>query len=289
MIKIATVINYCTTDHRFLRFCIEEAKKFSEQIIIPVCSHFFNGEPENQALLTLSYQQHPDVQFIEFAYDKQPYGIYCPLTPSDEDWAHYWHSTARYIGFHYVQKCDYVLFLDVDEIIEADRFLNWLREFNVVDFKALRFSSYFYFREPSNRAIYQFPLNALLVEKQAIDSPEIILDVFERKGLYSQIQGPKCSHLKGLDKKPLVHHYSWVRTPEELKRKVLTWGHRHDREWLKLVEGELAEPFTGTDRIHGFKYEKVDPLHDVFKEKGIPQVEKVDRKSLFDSIVRQML
>ena len=61
MIKIATVINYCTTDYRFLKFCIDEAKKFSHQIVIPVCSHFFNGESENRALLNLSYQEHLDV------------------------------------------------------------------------------------------------------------------------------------------------------------------------------------------------------------------------------------
>lgn len=289
MIKIATVINFCTTDYRFLRFCIEEAKKFSDQIVIPVCSHFFNGEPENRAVLNLAYQDHLDVQFVEFAYAQEPYGIYCPLTSADVDWAHYWHSTARYVGFHSVQECDYVLFLDVDEIIDGERFIQWLSEFNVADFNAVRFESYFYFRDPSYRAKEQFPLNALLVKKQAIDSPEMILDVLERKGLYDQIQGPKCSHLRGLDQKPLVHHYSWVRTPEELKQKVCTWGHRHDKEWLELIEKELSEPFSGIDQIHGFEYEKVDPLHDVFQEKSFPHVERVDRKSLFETSVRKMI
>ncbi len=287
MVKIATVINYCTTDHRFLRFCIEEVQKFSKQVIIPVCSHFFNGEPENRTLLDLSYQQHPDVQFVEFNYDEQPYGIYSPFTPADEDWSHYWHSTARYIGFHYVQDADYILFLDVDEIVEADRFIKWLKTFNVSEFAALRFSSYFYFRDPSNRAIDQFPLNALLVRKQAMDSPEMILDVLERKGLYDQIQGPKRSHLMGLDERPLVHHYSWVRTPEELRQKVRTWGHRHDQEWLQLIEEELKEPFRGIDRIHGFHYEKVELLHDILKD--FSHVQRVDRKSFFEMSIRQML
>jgi hypothetical protein len=288
--KIATVINYCTNDYRFLRYCIAEAKQFSRQIVIPVCTHFFNGEPENRSLLNLSYQQHPDVQFVEFEYEQQPYGIYSPLTPSDEDWSHYLHSTARYVGFHYVKECDYVLFLDVDEIVEAERFLKWLEHFNVPDFDALRFSSYFYFREPSNRAIDPFPLNALLVKKQAITSPEIILDVLERKGLYDQIQGHKRSHLVGLDQKPLVHHYSWVRTPEELRQKVRTWGHRHDQEWLKLIDDELAMPFTGIDKVHGFQYEKVEPLHDVLQEIPYPEglqktfhhVKKVNRQGIFN-------
>lgn len=281
---IATIINYCTNDYRFLRYCIEEAQKFSQQIIIPVCSHFFNGEPENRALLEQSYREHSDVQFIEFAYDKEPYGIYSPLTSSDEDWSHYWHSTARYIGFHYVKNCDFVLFLDVDEIVEADRFIQWLQEFKIGD--ALRFSSYFYFGDPSQRAIDRFPLNALLVRRSCIESPEMILDVLERKGLYDQIQGVKLTEVMGLDGRPLVHHYSWVRTPEELQKKVLTWGHRHDQDWLKLIE----EP----SEIFGFKYETVDPAHDVLQKislsGGTPiSVEKVNRKSFFEMTIRQML
>jgi hypothetical protein len=287
--KIATVINYCTTDYRFLRFCIEEAKKFSTQIVIPVSSHFFNGEPENRAMLNQSYREHPDVQFVEFAYGEEPYGIYCSLTSADEDWAHYWHSTARYVGFQFVKECESILFLDVDEIVDGKRFIEWLEKFNVEDFNALRLESYFYFREPCYRAKEQFPLNALLIKKEAIDSPEVILDVLERKGLFDQIQGPKLSYLRGLDGKPLVHHYSWVRTKEELKQKVCTWGHRHDKEWLGLIEKELAEPFAGTDRIHGFEYETVGPVHEVLREKSLSHVQRVDRKSLFEVTIQKML
>lgn len=280
MIKVATIINYCTTDYRFLKFCIEEAKKFSQQIVVPVCSHFFNGEPENRALLNQSYQEHPDVQFVEFAYEEEPYGIYCPLTSSDEDWAHYWHSTARYVGFHYVQECDYVLFLDVDEIVDGLSFSSC----DLKGYDAVRLPSYFYFREPIYRAMGQYPLNALLVRKAAIESPEMILDVFERKGLYDQIQGRKI-----IDQRRFVHHYSWVRTKPELIQKVRTWGHRYDREWLELIEKEFSQPFAGTDRIHGFGYETVDRLHDVLQnvvekdhsEAVCQNVTKVDRRSLF--------
>lgn len=283
---IATIINYCTNDYRFLRYCIEEAQKFSKQIIIPVCSHFFNGEPENRALLEQSYRDHPDVQFIEFAYDEEPYGIYCPLTSSDEDWSHYWHSTARYIGFHYVKDCDYVLFLDVDEIVEADRFMRWLQEFKIDDYDALRLSSYFYFGRPSQRAIDRFPLNALLVRRTCIESPEMILDILERKGLYDQIQGRKLTEVMGLDGRPLVHHYSWVRTPEELRQKVRTWGHRHDQDWMQLIEEQRD--------IFGFKYESVDVMHDVLQKNSLREgskasVEKVNRKSFFETTIRQML
>src|SRR5690348_5600122 len=99
--QLCTIINYCTHDYRFLQACIEEAKLISSQVIVAVCDHFFDGTPENRALLRQSYQEHPDCLFVEFAYDpSKPYGLYCPYKPTDEDWAHYWHSTARYVAAH---------------------------------------------------------------------------------------------------------------------------------------------------------------------------------------------
>ena len=169
------------------------------------------------------------MQFIEFDYDEQPYGHYSPITSEDEDWSHYWHSTARYVGFHFVEECEAVLFLDVDEIVDQSYVPN-LGEYN-----AVRLPSYFYFREPIYRAVDQFPLNALLVRKSAIESPEMILDILERKGLYDQIKGPKM-----VVSKPVVHHYSWVRTEQELRQKVRSWGHRHDRKWEDLIEKEFS-------------------------------------------------
>ena len=283
----ATIINYCTNDYRFLRPCIEAAQRFSDQIIIPVCSHLFDGVPENRDLLHQSYSEHPDVQFIEFAYDEKPYGHYSCLTPEDEDWSHYLHSTARYVGYQFVKECDQVLFLDVDEVVDQSFSVDEWHEYN-----AVRLPSYFYFREPVFRAIDCFPLNALLVRKAAIESSEMILDVLERKGLYDQIEGRKM-----VASKPLVHHYSWVRTEAELRQKVRTWGHRHDQNWTALIKKEFAEPFQGIDRIHRFQYETVDPLHDVLKEisyRKSPEIHfshvvQVNRQKIFEMTVEQLL
>jgi hypothetical protein len=295
--KIATIINYCTHDYRFLRYCVQEAAKFSSQIIIPVCSHFFNGKKENQALLNQSYTEHPNVEFIEFAYSSKPYGIYSALTSKDEDWNHYWHSTARYVGYHFVKESDFILFLDVDEIVDADRFIEWFSQFPLTDYAALRFSSFFYFREPQYRALHKWPLNALLINRKFMPEPEIILDIFERRGLYDQIQGPKINDICGIDQKPMVHHYSWVRSSQEIQHKVQTWGHLHDKNWQPLIDQEWGSSFSGIDRIHGFHYETVPVLHDVLQKiefkhttkTSFPNVQKIDRASLFKKNIQKML
>src|SRR5689334_2116292 len=65
---LGTVISYCTNDFRFIGKCIEEARRFSHSIVVAVADHFFDGVPENRALLNATYQAHPDCLFVEFAY-----------------------------------------------------------------------------------------------------------------------------------------------------------------------------------------------------------------------------
>lgn len=288
---ITTIINYCTNDYRFLDLCIEEAKKISTQIIIPVCDHFFNGTPENRELLQRSYSEHPDCEFIEFEYGT-PYGIYCPLKPDDDNWIHYWHSTSRYVGYHFLrEEITHVLFLDVDEIIDSGRFIERLK---TIDCNAARFSSYFYFRKASSRAT-MFPLNALLIKKDIVE-PEKILSVYERKGLFEEIDEPKINHVMGLDGKPLVHHYSWVKPQEELRHKVKSWGHHFEKNWEELLEKEFSKEFSGVDDLYGLTYEEVEQLHDPLKEikpsksipTSFPNVKKVDSKEILRLGIRKL-
>ena len=60
------------------------------------------------------------------------------------------------------------------------------------------------------------------------------------------------------DNEPLIHHYSWVRTKEEMLKKVLNWGHKNDKNWSDLIEEEFSRPFNGTDFVHGYNYNIVE-------------------------------
>jgi hypothetical protein len=273
-VKLATIINYCTNDARFLKLCVDAVKPFSSQILIPVCDHFFDGTPENRGLLNRSYHNHPDCTFVEYQYTPQkPYGIYCPYSPADDDWIHFWHSTSRYVGFHFLSKeITHVLFLDVDEIVDTKRFQDWLKKLKPA--QAWRFSSYFYFRQPIYRA-YSHSLNALLIEKEALVSPELLLTIYERKGIFDAISGVKYSNVVGQDHTPLFHHYSWVRTKEELFKKVHSWGHHAEKNWQELLTKELSQEFTGEDHLYHLKYERVEPLHDPFSAEMVPLTKKI--------------
>jgi len=263
MHSIATVINFCTNDYQFLRPCIREAKHFSSQILIPVSDHFFDGMPENRDLLDKAYEEHPDCEFIEFSYDPdRPYGYPCSKRPEDLDWSRHWHSTARMIAYHYLQKeIEYVLFIDVDEIYEGQKFKAWLDHFDYRSYAALRFLSYQYFREPRFRAKEEF-ISGLMAKKIHL-TPKIILTVDERLGLYHSLPEKKIMHLKGIEGVPIIHHYSWVRSKEQMLKKVTSWSHHWEKDWIAMVEKEFSGPFSGKDFLSDREYETVEPYIDL--------------------------
>ncbi len=291
---VTTIINYCTNDYRFLNACISEVSKFSQEVVVPVCDHFFDGTPENQLLLEHSYAAHPDVKFIEFALENEGYGIYSSLNNCDPDWIHYLHSTARYVGYQFLHpETKYVLFLDVDEIIDGDKMKAWLQNYNYQEYNAVRFTSYFYFREARFRAT-KIMRNALLVKRANFDS-QLILDINERKGTFDAIIGPKLEDVRGLDGTPLVHHYSWVKTTDEMHKKVQSWGHHKDCDWVTLIQNELKAPFNLKDQFWGFDYSEVQPFTDPLQVK-IPDTHpencnfhtnliKINRKSLIQKMI----
>ncbi len=258
---IATVVNYCTNDFRLLDLCLKEVRKFSSEIVIPVCDHFFDGQVENRLLLEHSYASHPDVKFVEFAFGGEPYGLYSRVKKGDPDWIHYWHSTARYVGYEFVSpKTEYVLFLDIDEVADGEKMKAWLDKFPYHDFDAVRFTNYFYFREARYQAT-KIMRNGLLVKKEKL-KPELLLDVDERKGTFYNLSGKRLEGAPALDGTPIFHHYSWVRTKEEMQKKVVSWGHHLDKNWPLLVEEEFRSPFQLKDKFWGLDYNEVTPYVD---------------------------
>ncbi len=274
---IATIVNFCSNESRFIRATLEEALTFSIQVIVPVCDHFFDGKPENRELLEKIYGAFPNCLFIEYPYlpEKIPKKILKNVNP-----AHFWHSFSRLIGFSFVEEeIDTVLFLDADEVPEGKRFAEWLECSDYRQHTALKLSNYWYFREPIHQAL-KFEDSIVLVQKKALEM-EILLHQDERDAIYNLLPGPKRRHVTGSDGRPMFHHYSWVRTKEEMLQKVRAWGHRGDRDWTALVQEEFEAPFKGTDFVHGYRYQIVPSQFEIhfdppqFEPKGSAKVKRL--------------
>lgn len=278
---IAAIINFCSNETRFISACIEQAQVFAKQVIVPVCDHFFDGTAENRALLEQVYRAHPNCLFVEYPYIPAdvPRRIF-----KDVDPAHFWHSCSRLIGSCFLDdSIEAVLFLDADEIADGEKFARWIESSDYHQHTVMKMANFWYFREPVHQAIV-WEDSVVLVQTKAL-SPHLILHQEERDALYDLLPGPKRRHVTGSDGEPMFHHYSWVRTKEEMLKKVQSWGHKGDCNWVELVHKEFDSPFQGTDFIHGYKYKLVSP----FTELGLPRSQSQQEPNVIRLTQKKML
>jgi hypothetical protein len=272
--NIASVISFCTYDLRFLDKCIQSVKPFSSQILIPVCDHFYNGLPEDRSLLEKIYHKYQDIDFVEFAYSEEEfYGTPVKFIPGSPEWGHQWHNSGRLVASYFLNRdITHILFLDVDEIFSEN-----LYAIPFGEFEALRFATYWYFKS-ANSCATVYPDGPLLLKRELL-SHELLLNIHERMGMYLGIKGKKQREYlhKG---KPIVHHYSWVRTREEMLQKVRSWAHHWERNWEELIDQE-------EDFVRKYSYREIEPFWEPLQEViSLPEekkqtVRKVTAKEIF--------
>lgn len=283
---LATIVNFCTNESRFIKICLDQALQFSSQVIVPVCDHFFDGTKENRLLLEQIYQAFPQCLFVEYPFipKKIPKRIFKKVSP-----AHFWHSLSRMIGAQFLdEKVDNVLFLDADEIPDAGRFSEWLGCSDYLGHTVLKLANYWYFRESCYQA-EPWEDSIVFAQRRALE-PHLLLRQEERDAIYDSLPGPKRRMVVGVDGNPMFHHYSWVRTQEEMLKKVSSWGHRADQEWTDLVKNEFLGPFKGVDFVHHYPCRTVSPTFvvppssPVFDVKGTPNVVRLTEKNVLSTI-----
>jgi hypothetical protein len=246
---ISTILLYSTNELRFLDANLKQLSKFSDEIIVTICSHFFSGEPENEELLQISLN-------IISKYNKCIVKVF--------EWENlnkkprYYHNLSRKLGTD-IAKNEWLFFVDADEIVD-DNFKDWFETVKDTD-NAYVLTCAWYFREPIYKSKSN-ESNGLLVRKKDCDW-DVDKDS-EREQLYQKLWDEgRLRHgdihiVLGLDGEVLVHHYSWVRSKDEMIKKVKNWSHKYDRDWEALVEEEFSRNFNGTDFVHQYQYELVD-------------------------------
>jgi|GEM_PF-692914 len=278
---VGTVVNFCTNESRFISACLKAALKFSSQVVVPVASHFFDGTSENRDLLEEIYGAFPECLFIEYPFvpDKIPSSIFKAVHPDP-----FWHCLSRLIGaWNLKDSIETVLFLDADEVADGRAMAEWLDCSDYEQHTALKLANYWYFREPIYQA-EKLEDSIVLVQKKAL-TPDTLLHDKERNAIYDSLPGPKRRMVLGTSGQPLFHHYSWVRTEEEMLKKVRSWSHRNDRNWDELVRREFSGPFQGTDFVHGYSFRTVESLLEApsrFQAKGKKNVLHLSGREVVD-------
>lgn len=239
---IEAVILYSTNDYRFLHSCVTNLLACGIKCHIVTYTHMWNGQEENSTLLEESYKQ--------FEADSRVSFYRLDWRPGQSPW--YWEALGRHLATKNISdQCNYVLYIDVDEIIDPDGFETWRSTFNYSEFDSLKLANYWYFRLPTLQA-------TALEDSVVLTKKELAQQVpFYPSGRDPYFVGQKKLRMVGRES-PIIHHYSWVRTKEEMLKKVANWGHASDRSnWVDLINREFSQDFTGTDFVHGYTFKSV--------------------------------
>lgn len=242
---ISSILQYSTIDFRFLKANLQQLTKFSDEVIVIICDHFFNGEPEDQQLLEES------LRIIE-SVDKCTAYMFEWQGPSSN--TGYYHNVSRALGTS-VAKGDWLLFVDGDEIVD-DTFKEWFETKAQHTNTTYWITCYWYFREPTYQS-KSYEGCGLLIKREKCNWNINIRDERQQFHIGPDFIHGGYNHIL-VEGKPMMHHFSWVRTKEEMLKKVNNWGHKNDTNWLDLVEEEFSRPFNGTDFIHGYSYNIVE-------------------------------
>lgn len=240
MRDLATIISACSLDIRVLPYTVQEARTFSKEIVVSVCSKRYDGTPE------------PDdfIGYVKSACAGAGATVAEYSLEADKP-AKWHHNQARWVGLHQT-KSPWVCFLDADEVPEGNLVAAWWERAQNWPFVTAAFICYWYFR--SSRYQAKTLERCGLVTSRGECTRENMFTIHER---YWNENKP--GHLGGEysieDKpRPLAHHFSWVLPKDGMKAKVSAWAHSSDRDWNSEIEREFSGTFSGRDFVHGYAF-----------------------------------
>jgi len=242
---LSIVLQFTSTDYKFLKANLDQCSKFSNDIIVTVCDRFFSGEPEDKLILLEMFK-------IISSYKNAKLHFFPWEGPMDNP--NYYHNYSRKLGT-FIAKNRWILFLDADEILDDD-FGSFFEKIKYDTSKSYCLTCYWYFKQPVFRAKALEGCGLLITKEKLNWNLETNA---ERQQFFGIENFVFCVNEQDeFLSRPLVHHFSWVRTKQQMLTKVKNWGHKGDRDWVSLVEEEFSHPFTGRDFVHNYEYDVVE-------------------------------
>ena len=243
IMQIEAVILYSTNDQRFFNICIKNLIDCGVRCHVVTYSHMWNGDLESLDLLNQSILEYSENDLVNI------YSV--DWSPGQSPW--YWEGVGRYLATQNVSdECDYILYIDIDEVVETEKFKTFIKNREYSNFDTVKLYNYWYFREANFQA-HQKETSVVLCKSSIAKQ---LSPVPGGRDIYFS-----CIHNRTIlgDQDTFIHHFSWVRTKSEMINKVKNWGHCNDKQnWLDLIEEEFSRDFNGTDFIHNYSYRIVN-------------------------------
>lgn len=249
-------------EHAFIDDVLKECVIFSKHIVVVYGSAFYDGTPEDLEYIKskiIQYEHMPNIIFSMYEVNSKLVNreVENSLTRKGA----YWHNMARIHGVRVLNankwRDDFILFLDADEIPDGVKVKDLIDNTRLNSRNTFLMTNYWYFREPIYQATTLCESGPAILSSHYVDdmSDSNLFNIF-----MNNLERHELPHVvnhvmyKG---EPIFHHYSWVRTKDEMLKKVNLWAHKHDRDWITQIENEFTHEFNGTDFVHGYSYRKV--------------------------------
>jgi hypothetical protein len=263
--RLATVISYCSYEKAYIDVLIDNARVFSDAVVVSVGERLYTGAPEDErevARLRAKYEGDAEVRVVRYGVGLDELERPIPL-----------HNRARVVGVQTARTLlgedIWVLLLDGDEVPDGPAVRAWWRAAQggnwLVPHVAFKMLNHWVFLHPRLVAdVHEDSVvlvHASRLTPAALDHPRERDGILMESALPSAVPRPLqvARRVPGLDgKKPMFWHYSWVRaTRAELHAKVQSWGHKSDRaDWPALVDAAYdameREEWPERDFVHGY-------------------------------------
>lgn len=236
--KYNALIPITVNDFRFLPILMKSMDAICGRTVFIYSDYLFNQEKQDenklQHIFDLPKKLNLKGEFrfvkydIDFDVDEYKVGEY------NNSPKRYWINHARYTGINHVdENAEWLLLIDSDEIPNVDKYLEYMDNLTIPnDILTLNFDNYVYFWK--NHYVKMETENSIVLLRNVVWKNKekyhrLFYNEFERTVFYKYFPVDKCiMNIKNNDSECLFHHYSWVRNLDEMKSKVINWGHSDD-------------------------------------------------------------
>jgi hypothetical protein len=242
---LSAVVPFCSLDSDLIGRVVRSLAPVCSRIVVVYLTHLFTGEPDPdaQAMIEKLAAEVPEVEPVRVQWNATQGKVHQAFWPCE----------MRMHGFVHTDT-PWILMVDADEVLrDAERFAAWFATRKDLP-STPKLANYWYFLSERRRAK---PLedSIVLTHRSLVCFPMFRAFGAERSAFCVVPE----RMVKDLEGQPMFDHFSWVRSPDIMRRKVKSWSHREDRDWAALVETALAapDPMTTPDFLHGYEYEIV--------------------------------
>lgn len=248
--EISAVIPFCSYDAKFFKTCIDNLLACGIECIVVAYDHLHMGEKENEEILNECkslYKGDPRFKFIQLEWHEGKSSLY-------------WEAFARYMGMQKsAPDSTHILYIDIDEIVDKIKFKEWLDKETYKKYMGIKIRCYMYSMDAAYR-LKGVHYNTIICKKWYAErlglKIEARLQFFNNRNKIS-----RWTAKLGINpffyiykKEPFIHHYTSVRTEENMIRKVTNWSHHADRsDWVELVKNTKIIG----NKINGMEFEIV--------------------------------